>query len=69
MLYQRIMQGAELFQCPSCQRILYFGPADEAAGDGSAVDGGAAPAASTPAGASPAAAAAEPASGATQSTS
>lgn len=26
MLYQRIMQGAELFQCPSCQRILYFTP-------------------------------------------
>ena len=44
MLYQRIMQAAELFQCPSCQRILYYRPsvaadalsADE--GEGSSAD-------------------------------
>lgn len=31
MLYQRIMQGAELFQCPSCQRILFFAAHDPTA--------------------------------------
>jgi len=33
MLYQRIMQGVELFQCPSCQRILFFAPPAPAAAD------------------------------------
>lgn len=31
MLYQRIMHQAELFQCPSCQRILYLAPPEEPA--------------------------------------
>jgi len=33
MLYQRIMQVAELYQCPSCQRILYFRPSVAASAD------------------------------------
>jgi len=46
MLYQRIMQAGELFQCPSCQRILYFTPPSPSA-EGAEADG----AAEAPAGA------------------
>jgi uncharacterized protein len=40
MLYQRTMQVAELYQCPSCQRILYYRPSVAAADDaeGSSAD-------------------------------
>jgi len=53
MLYQRIMQEVELFQCPSCQRILFYGPAHEqaAAGGESPESASADDVASTPAGA------------------
>jgi predicted nucleic acid-binding Zn-ribbon protein len=40
MLYQRIQQLAELYQCPSCQRILYFGPMMAESGDAGSGDAG-----------------------------
>jgi uncharacterized protein len=46
MLYQRIMQAGELFQCPSCQRILYYRPSLAEGGEpeGGEPEGGESPA-------------------------
>ncbi len=45
MLYQRIMQQTELFQCPSCHRLLYLAPPeqpeDDASQEASAAEDGA----------------------------
>jgi predicted nucleic acid-binding Zn-ribbon protein len=38
MLNQQIMQAQEMFQCPSCNRILYYEEPTEAASEGSTAD-------------------------------
>ena len=48
MMFQQIIRREELFQCPNCQRILYYAPKKAGDDTGADADADATEAGSTP---------------------